>query len=172
MAEREGFEPPIPVKVCLLSRQVPSTTRPSLRATSAYILILSGTLFASSRRAHLNELSQAQRPRPGPGCDWLLHFIIWISSGPTVWVYMFRVVLTTLGPGLAGQRQEREPGRSERPCDSALALRDRMKCHIYSKDQQARLLLLHPRPPLSAGHAGSSNQSPALILIVANLTSV
>ena len=31
VAEREGFEPPIPVKVCLLSRQVPSTTRPSLR---------------------------------------------------------------------------------------------------------------------------------------------
>src|SRR5258708_23567490 len=31
LAEREGFEPPIPVKVCLLSRQVPSTTRPSLR---------------------------------------------------------------------------------------------------------------------------------------------
>ena len=102
MAEREGFEPPIPVKVCLLSRQVPSTTRPSLRATSAYILILSGTLFASSRHAHLNGLSPTQRPRPSPGCDWLLHFTIWISSGPTVWVriivegywLMFRFDLT------------------------------------------------------------------------------
>ena len=33
MAEREGFEPPIPFRVCALSRRVPSATRPSLRAT-------------------------------------------------------------------------------------------------------------------------------------------
>ena len=31
MAEREGFEPPIPVKVYTLSRRAPSATRPSLR---------------------------------------------------------------------------------------------------------------------------------------------
>jgi hypothetical protein len=31
MAEREGFEPPIPVKVCLISSQVHSTALPSLR---------------------------------------------------------------------------------------------------------------------------------------------
>src|SRR3954464_649105 len=31
MAESEGFEPPIPVKVCRFSRPVPSTTRPTLR---------------------------------------------------------------------------------------------------------------------------------------------
>src|SRR5271166_6146715 len=29
MAEREGFEPPIPFRVCALSRRVPSATRPS-----------------------------------------------------------------------------------------------------------------------------------------------
>src|SRR5579862_1675993 len=32
MAEREGFEPPIPVKVYTLSRRAPSATRPSHRA--------------------------------------------------------------------------------------------------------------------------------------------
>ena len=31
LAEREGFEPPIPFRVCALSRRVPSATRPSLR---------------------------------------------------------------------------------------------------------------------------------------------
>src|SRR5208282_3890156 len=30
MAESEGFEPPIPVKVCRFSRPVPSTARPTL----------------------------------------------------------------------------------------------------------------------------------------------
>src|SRR5438105_952606 len=35
MAEREGFEPPIPVKVYTLSRRAPSATRPSLRARLA-----------------------------------------------------------------------------------------------------------------------------------------
>jgi hypothetical protein len=32
LAEREGFEPPIPVKVCLISSQVHSTALPSLRS--------------------------------------------------------------------------------------------------------------------------------------------
>ena len=31
MAEREGFEPPIPVKVCLISSQVHSTALPPLQ---------------------------------------------------------------------------------------------------------------------------------------------
>src|SRR5215469_18925214 len=31
LAEREGFEPPIPFRVCRFSRPVPSTTRPPLR---------------------------------------------------------------------------------------------------------------------------------------------
>src|SRR5437879_9096757 len=33
MAEREGFEPPIPFRVCRFSRPVPSTARPPLRLT-------------------------------------------------------------------------------------------------------------------------------------------
>ena len=36
MAEREGFEPPIPVKVCRFSRPEPSTTRPPLRLLQFY----------------------------------------------------------------------------------------------------------------------------------------
>jgi hypothetical protein len=31
LAEREGFEPPIPFRVCRFSRPVPSTARPPLR---------------------------------------------------------------------------------------------------------------------------------------------
>jgi hypothetical protein len=33
LAEREGFEPPIPVKVCLISSQVHSTALPPLRVS-------------------------------------------------------------------------------------------------------------------------------------------
>src|SRR6266700_1199040 len=36
LAEREGFEPPIPVKVCRFSRPVPSTARPPLRLLQFY----------------------------------------------------------------------------------------------------------------------------------------
>src|SRR6202161_2862979 len=61
MAEREGFEPPIPVKVYTLSRRAPSATRPSLRA-HRFRFILSGQLLASNFRAHLTKLSGAQPP--------------------------------------------------------------------------------------------------------------
>ncbi len=44
MAEREGFEPPIPVKVYTLSRRAPSATRPSLRTREFFTIILSGKL--------------------------------------------------------------------------------------------------------------------------------
>ncbi len=36
MAEREGFEPPIPFQVCRFSRPVPSTTRPPLQLLQFY----------------------------------------------------------------------------------------------------------------------------------------
>src|SRR5450432_2910614 len=36
MAEREGFEPPIPFRVCRFSRPVPSTARPPLRLLQFY----------------------------------------------------------------------------------------------------------------------------------------
>src|SRR2546423_10472829 len=36
MAESEGFEPPIPVKVCRFSRPVPSTARPTLRGVGGF----------------------------------------------------------------------------------------------------------------------------------------
>jgi hypothetical protein len=38
LAEREGFEPPIPVKVYTLSRRAPSATRPSLRVASFHFI--------------------------------------------------------------------------------------------------------------------------------------
>src|SRR5579864_3891406 len=49
MAEREGFEPPIPVKVYTLSRRAPSATRPSLRAREITHSYYQGTLPAPSR---------------------------------------------------------------------------------------------------------------------------
>ena len=44
LAEREGFEPPIPVKVCPLSRRIVSTTHAPLRAVKirGLLTILSG----------------------------------------------------------------------------------------------------------------------------------
>src|ERR1700722_7041417 len=39
MAEREGFEPPVPFRVRRFSRPEPSTTRPPLRNCLAFIII-------------------------------------------------------------------------------------------------------------------------------------
>jgi hypothetical protein len=41
LAEREGFEPPIPVKVCPLSRRIVSTTHAPLRRNSCQSLVVS-----------------------------------------------------------------------------------------------------------------------------------
>src|SRR5690242_1329365 len=48
MAEREGFEPPVPFRVRRFSRPEPSTTRPPLRSGSAYQFI--SVAKPSSRR--------------------------------------------------------------------------------------------------------------------------
>ncbi len=45
LAEREGFEPPIPVKVYSLSRRAPSTTRPSLRGTPGQAWLSAGAFL-------------------------------------------------------------------------------------------------------------------------------
>ncbi len=52
LAEREGFEPPIPVKVCLISSQVHSTALPSLRA----FVINNLTIPLSSRFVHCDKI--------------------------------------------------------------------------------------------------------------------
>src|SRR5713101_2212972 len=67
LAEREGFEPPIPVKVYTLSRRAPSATRPSLRAHSFHFHFIR-ELLASNFFAHLIELSPAQPPHPSLEC--------------------------------------------------------------------------------------------------------
>src|ERR1700684_3859731 len=74
LAEREGFEPPIPVKVYTLSRRAPSATRPSLRAhyfRFYFIREAGGFGF----RGQLSELSPAQPPHPSRVCvcDWVHH---------------------------------------------------------------------------------------------------
>ena len=52
MAEREGFEPSIPVTVYALSRGAPSATRPSLQKTfSYYKLLLTKSLLRGFWRA-------------------------------------------------------------------------------------------------------------------------
>ena len=63
LAEREGFEPPIPVKVYTLSRRAPSATRPSLRAAN-FIPFYQGSCWlecsppTSLNRAGINLLIQ------------------------------------------------------------------------------------------------------------------
>src|SRR5208337_282374 len=58
LAEREGFEPPIPFRVCRFSRPEPSTTRPPLRCYSftTVSILWQGAMNASYR-------SGSQRPR-------------------------------------------------------------------------------------------------------------
>jgi hypothetical protein len=53
LAEREGFEPPIPVKVCPLSRRIVSTTHAPLRAVKirGLLIILSGAARDQELRA-------------------------------------------------------------------------------------------------------------------------
>src|SRR5215467_9687016 len=71
MAEREGFEPPIPVKVCPLSRRIVSTTHAPLRAGLRFGSIANSDLFndeiektpAITRRFFPRAL------RPEPPCD-------------------------------------------------------------------------------------------------------
>ena len=50
LAEREGFEPPIPFRVCRFSRPVPSTTRPPLRN---YSFTAARVVFARQSSASL-----------------------------------------------------------------------------------------------------------------------
>ena len=62
MAEREGFEPPIPFRVCALSRRVPSATRPSLRARDGDLILAEGwipSVLPLSNRTDIDVLVQA-----------------------------------------------------------------------------------------------------------------
>src|SRR5271169_5675839 len=73
LAEREGFEPPIPVKVYTLSRRAPSATRPSLRAASCRVHLIRGRLLASNlpRPFHWAEPGSISHPTPG------IRFVTW-----------------------------------------------------------------------------------------------
>src|SRR5260370_8949854 len=53
LAEREGFEPPIPFRVCRFSRPEPSTTRPPLRLIQFYY----GLNFTAGRQARSNRVA-------------------------------------------------------------------------------------------------------------------
>src|SRR5213080_5407523 len=67
MAEREGFEPPIPVKVYTLSRRAPSATRPSLRAHYLHFHFISelfGYLALLGSLAGLNRAKRAAALKP------------------------------------------------------------------------------------------------------------
>lgn len=47
MAEREGFEPSVPVRVRVLSRDVPSATQPSFQDFNNLQLVYSSKFFSS-----------------------------------------------------------------------------------------------------------------------------
>jgi len=54
MAEREGFEPPIPVKVCPLSRRIVSTTHAPLRAVRLVVALYFIRCYKSVARSVLD----------------------------------------------------------------------------------------------------------------------
>ena len=71
MAERGGFEPPIPLRVCHLSKVVPSTTRTPLQAEKVVVVYYSPhpQSIAKSdkeelRGADLPELLRQETRRP------------------------------------------------------------------------------------------------------------
>ena len=71
LAEREGFEPPIPFRVCRFSRPEPSTTRPPLRILQFYYSNNFTAAAAQGQDAHAAELRSVRtlrlRPRPRSG---------------------------------------------------------------------------------------------------------
>ena len=66
MAEREGFEPPIPVKVCLISSQVHSTALPSLRRLNSitYDTILRSFCPLWRKKCVVREFGVSSSSRP------------------------------------------------------------------------------------------------------------
>jgi hypothetical protein len=64
MAEREGFEPPIPVKVYTLSRRAPSATRPSLRTRWVVHHDFIREAVASNFPCYRTALTPDQPPHP------------------------------------------------------------------------------------------------------------
>src|ERR1700746_87032 len=84
MAEREGFEPPIPVKVCPLSRRIVSTTHAPLRVLRQFKLVpgnprrvlahslRSGSGFRLRARAALTPARPTTRTSPHQNSEsWL-----------------------------------------------------------------------------------------------------
>jgi hypothetical protein len=78
MAEREGFEPPIPVKVCRFSRPVPSTARPPLRNyysfTTARGFPTGGLLFSKRLQRPRGFKNRLFQPITHPSGFGLSHF--------------------------------------------------------------------------------------------------
>jgi hypothetical protein len=70
LAEREGFEPPIPVKVYTLSRRAPSATRPSLRAVNSHFHFTKEVHWSSVDRLDFTELSLSQTRLLVAASDW------------------------------------------------------------------------------------------------------
>jgi hypothetical protein len=60
MAEREGFEPPIPVKVCPLSRRIVSTTHAPLRVGQQRFSLESSSRFFVTP-LHQRRMTAAQK---------------------------------------------------------------------------------------------------------------
>ena len=68
MAERGGFEPPIPLRVCHLSKVVPSTTRTPLQAEKV------GVVYYSARLASIaNTAKHIKRGATGDLCKDAVH---------------------------------------------------------------------------------------------------
>ena len=79
MAEREGFEPPIPVKVCPLSRRIVSTTHAPLRvgllaeSSSPLGLVRQNCdLLTAISKERLQQLSAASGQNSGPNLNGVI----------------------------------------------------------------------------------------------------
>ena len=93
MAEREGFEPPIPFRVCRFSRPVPSTTRPPLRLLQFYYAGLILEHFNAIRfcifnrlRAHIgNVQDRLFQPLTHPSAGRTFAYIIYDPLPKPLW---------------------------------------------------------------------------------------
>src|SRR5258708_13289555 len=59
MAEREGFEPPIPVKVYTLARRAPAASRPSLRTRDFFRYFIREAAASNFLPTHWTDVEQS-----------------------------------------------------------------------------------------------------------------
>src|SRR6478672_4199038 len=153
LAEREGFEPPIPLRVCRISSAVLSTTQPPLRSPKRalkrprmdgrYVTKRAKTdkgraayIASSSKNRATTQQNDARHPDPGPHPQGIARRLLdaRTSCGPDR-----RIVCPGLGNGTCSRfRRFPDPGG-----DRGYALGNRIgRCCRYLRRARLCLLLL------------------------------